>query len=113
MKISDELIACYVEGNVTPEERNCVREYLSKRPQEMERVLYLMDNYTNDYLGERTEMNEDKLLLNESSFSNIAFSAAAFAPQHHIISNELKTDINSTELFNERLENMWDEMGNL
>ena len=28
MKISDELLACYVEGTVTSEERNFVREYL-------------------------------------------------------------------------------------
>ena len=30
MKISDELIACYVEGTVTAEERNFVRKYLTK-----------------------------------------------------------------------------------
>lgn len=50
MKISDELIACYVEGTVTAEERNFIRKYLCEHPEEYERVLCLMDNDTIDYL---------------------------------------------------------------
>ena len=56
MKISDELIACYVEGTVTAEERNFVRKYLCEHPEEYERVLCLMDNDTVDYLGEQLDL---------------------------------------------------------
>ena len=59
MKISDELIACYVEGTVTAEERNFVRKYLCEHPEEYERVLCLMDNDTVDYLGEQLEISEN------------------------------------------------------
>ena len=53
MKISDELIACYVEGTVTAEERNFVRRYLCEHPETYEHILCLMDNDTVDYLGEQ------------------------------------------------------------
>ena len=80
MKISDELIACYVEGTVTAEERNFVRKYLCEHPEEYERVLCLMDNDTVDYLGEQLENSDNCIPMNEESFSDIAYSAAAFAP---------------------------------
>ena len=83
MKISDELIACYVEGTVTAEERNFVRKYLCEHPEEYERVLCLMDNDTVDYLGEQLEISENCIPMNEASFSDIAYSAAAFAPEQN------------------------------
>ena len=43
MKISDELIACYVEGTVTAEERNFVRRYLCEHPETYEHILCLME----------------------------------------------------------------------
>ncbi len=81
MKISDELIACYVEGTVTAEDRNFVRKYLCEHPEEYERVLCLMDNDTVDYLSEQLEISDDRIPMNEASFSDIAYSAAAFAPE--------------------------------
>ncbi len=80
MKISDELIACYVEGNVTAEERNFVRKYLCEHPEEYERILCLIDNDTVDYLGERLEISADCLPVGDIPFSDISYSAAAFAP---------------------------------
>lgn len=79
MKISDELIACYVEGTVTAEERNFVRRYLCEHPETYEHILCLMDNDTVDYLGEQLEISDNCIPMNESSFSEIAYSAAAFA----------------------------------
>lgn len=87
MRISDELIACYVEGTVTAEERNFVRKYLSMHPEEYERVVCLMDNDTVDYLGEHLEISDNCIPMNEASFSEIAYSAAAFAPEQNNIFN--------------------------
>ena len=83
MKISDELIACYVEWTVTAEERDFVRRYLCEHPEDYERVLCLMDNDTVDYLGEQLEISDNCIPMNEASFSDIAYSAAAFAPEQN------------------------------
>lgn len=80
MRISDELIACYAEGTATAEERDLVRKYLCRHPEEYERILCLMDNDTVDYLGERLEVSDDCMFVGEQKFSDIAYSAAAFAP---------------------------------
>lgn len=82
MKINDELIACYIEGDMTAEERNFVRKYLREHPEEYEHVLCLMDNDTADYLNEYAEESCEMIPF-ESSFSDIAYSAAAFAPQQN------------------------------
>lgn len=50
MKLSDELIARYVEGKTTLEERREVRRYLCLHPEEMENILFLMDDDANDTL---------------------------------------------------------------
>lgn len=111
MRISDELIACYVEGTVTPEERSLVRKYLYGHPEEYERVLCLMDNNVPDYLGERIEAAEEDISMNESSFTDIAYSAAAFALDQNklfIPKNKPKSR-KSNELYN-RLKRMSDEL---
>lgn len=41
--ISDELLAAYAEGQVTPEERQQVRQYLAENPREFQSVLMMMD----------------------------------------------------------------------
>lgn len=85
MKISDELIACYVEGTVTAEELDFVRRYLCEHPEEYERILCLMDNDTADYLGEQLEISNNCISMDKSSFSDIAYSAAAFAPKQNML----------------------------
>lgn len=83
--INDELLACYVEGTATPEEQILVRDYLTKNPEEYERVLYMMDLDREDYLGEMTEDNSNNIVsLNDSVGTNITLSAAAFVPRKHI-----------------------------
>ena len=80
--INDELLACYVEGTATPEEQILVRDYLTKNPEEYERVLYMMDLDREDYLGEMIEDNSNNIVpLNDSICTNITLSAAAFVPQ--------------------------------
>lgn len=111
MEISDELIACYVERTVTAEERAFVRKYLCKHPQEYERILCLMDNDVIDYLGERIEVSDDCLSTDASSFSDIALSAAAFAPEQNrkVIINS-KLNINRVGVLHNQLNNMWEEL---
>ena len=43
MEITNELLAAYAEGNVTPEERKAVREYLTEHPSQLESVMIMMD----------------------------------------------------------------------
>lgn len=43
MNISDELLAAYAQGNVTPQERDTVRQYLMRHPDELETVMMAMD----------------------------------------------------------------------
>lgn len=82
MEINDELIACYVEGTATAEERALVRQYLCKHPEEYMHLLCLMDADIEDYLNEYAEESCD-IVPFESSFTDIACSAAAFAPQQN------------------------------
>lgn len=44
MKITDELLAAYAEGNVSSEERLAVRHYLTENPQEWDSMLMMMDD---------------------------------------------------------------------
>lgn len=114
MKISDELIACYVEGTVTTEERKIVREYLYEHPEEYERILFLMDNDNVDYLYDQSENLGNFELIEKSSFSDIVFSAAAFAPQQSkvfIPKSTLKS--NSSDELYDRLSRMNDELNQL
>ena len=114
MKISDELLACYVEGTVTAEERNFVRKYLCEHPEEYERVLCLMDNDTVDYLGEQLEISENCIPMNEASFSDIAYSAAAFAPeQNNLFIPKQKSKLSKTNGLYDRLSRMSKDLDEL
>lgn len=44
MTITSELLAAYVEGNVSPEEREAVRQYLTENPDMMDSVLFAMED---------------------------------------------------------------------
>lgn len=106
--INDELLACYVEGTATPEEQILVRDYLTKNPEEYERVLYMMDLDREDYINEQIENSQDIISITDHnkeiptdnsspltqritlgvitacvtspSINSIATSAAAFVP---------------------------------
>lgn len=111
MKISDELIACYVEGTITAEGRNFVRKYLCEHPEEYERVLCLMDNDTVDYLGEHLEISDNCIPMNEASFSDIAYSAAAFAPaRSKVFIQRDKHEASETSGLYDRLKKMNSEL---
>ena len=86
MKISNELLAAYAEGNVSIEERNQVRQYLSENPAELESVMMMMDEdyeldpYADEDYSSQSFNIGSMAHVDEDSFSDIALSAAAFAP---------------------------------
>ena len=114
MEISDELIACYVEGVVTAEERKFVRNYLCEHPEEYERILCLMDCDTIDYLGEQLDISDNCIPMNEASFSDIVYSAAAFAPeQNNLFIPKQKSKLSRTNGLYDRLSKMSKELDEL
>lgn len=110
MEITDELLAAYAEGKVSPSERDAVRQYLMENPDQLETVMIIMDK---DY-----ELDlQDEELVNDSSSTNSEWalsddlSSAAFAPR--IIPNKKTTNsstIVSKKNFDERLDELLDEL---
>lgn len=124
MKISNELLAAYAEGNVSIEERNHVRQYLSENPAELESVMMMMDEdyeldpYDNeDYSSQKFNIGS-MAHVDECSFSDIALSAAAFAPACSMENKIVKNSINietpgqaDNTSFGNELGNLLDELG--
>ena len=112
MEISNELLAAYAEGKVSESERDVVREYLMENPDELESVLMMMDEDYELDLDDETELEDVASASSEESFSDICYSAAAFAPPRAQIS---KCNIESPrhvdkKSFNERLDELLDEL---
>lgn len=124
MKISNELLAAYAEGKVTKEERNQVRLYLAENPQELESVMMMMDEdyelSLDDNIGCMVHLEapkesfpkKDAKVARKSSFSDLCYSAAAFAPKVNPILNRM-TNVESTtkDSFDKRLDDFMDELG--
>ena len=110
MLINDKIIACYLEGTLNVEERNAVRQYLSEHPEKLEAVLYAMDDFV-ECCPEKTKDADNIIPINESSFSDIAYSAAAFVPQQkkRLLFDNDKHD--GTESFLDRVGGLCDEIG--
>lgn len=79
IRITDELLAAYIEGKVSAEERNAVRHYLALHPRKMDLLLALMDE--TELLDEEQTGQKYSSAWEGLSFSDIAFASAAFAPQ--------------------------------
>ena len=124
MKISNELLAAYAEGKVTKEERNQVRQYLAENPQELESVMMMMDEdyelSVDDNIGNmgHVDASNDSFpkmaakVAKKSSFSDLCYSAAAFAPKINPIVNRMTGSESTTkESFGKRLDDFMDELG--
>lgn len=111
MEINDELIACYVEGTATAEEQAEVRQYLCEHPEEYMHLLCLMDEDTEDYLNEYVE-ESCEIVPFESSFSDIACSAAAFAPQQKKISSKNKSKLSRMDELYDKMDILSEELMN-
>lgn len=111
MKISDELLAVYAEGNATTEEKNQVRQYLMENPKELESVMMMMDEDYDLEVDLSSEVVEDKRILSEQLSHDICYSAAAFAP--NVVSlQRIRTSSNGKDnnTFDQQLGNLLSEL---
>lgn len=113
MEITNELLAAYAEGNVSKEERDAVRQYLTEHPEELESVLMMMDDYYDLDIEDNQEEPDNTIqMVAKQSSSDICYSAAAFAPRmvpmQHIVETPGHAD---KESFSDRLDDFLDELG--
>ena len=111
MEITNELLAAYAEGNVSESERNTVRQYLADNLDQLETVMMMMDEDYDLDLEYETEVKNVASANDEGIFSDICYSAAAFAPRivpmKNIIESPGHDDIGC---FNQRLDDLLDEI---
>ena len=90
MEITNELLAAYAEGNVTPKERKAVREYLTEHSSQLESVMLMMDSDDDvevrpqkkgiSFTGSRTPKLRDSSIAGAAfipSYSQISFDKMA------------------------------------
>jgi anti-sigma factor RsiW len=107
MEITEEIIAAYVEGNVTDAERKEVRRYLAVHPEMQDLVLALMDD--SDVVEPQARKASIEPLRSQQSYSDIAFAAAAFAPRMVVEPpNDSQEDMISKR--RKRMSEFWDEV---
>lgn len=109
MVITEEIIASYVEGKVSEEERIEVLRYLAVHPEMQDLVLALMD----ESRDEETVLPIAKTtpLHAEQSYSDIAFATAAFAPRMSTEPQVSKESIeNKIDQRRKRMSEFWDEV---
>lgn len=111
MEITNELLAAYAEGNVTEQERKAVRQYLTNNPEQLETVMMMMDEDYDIDLQDNVEMEDAASGTNEDSFSDICYSAAAFAPRIKPMKAIIKRqEVVNKKSFNQRLDDLLDEI---
>ena len=111
MEITIELLAAYAAGNVSESERNAVRQYLTEHPDEMETVMMMMDEDYDLNAADETDIEESVLSESEDSYSDICYSAAAFAPR--VVPMKSVADSNGkadNKSFSKRLDELLDEI---
>ena len=110
MNISDELLAAYAEGNVTEQERQVVRQYLMANPSELETVAMMMDKDYDLDIDDEDGVGDVHMEKCASSFSDLCYSAAAFAPRIMPL-KKLSTTKEPTGIsFNRRLGDFLDDI---
>ena len=108
MVITEEIIAAYIEGNVTAEERAEVRTYLARHPETQDLVLALIDD---SILDEDVEEKTNNTLNTEQTFTSISYAAAAFAPKITMGSKATQESIeNHISQRQKRLIDFWSEL---
>jgi hypothetical protein len=110
MEITNNLLAAYAEGNVSPTERQTVRQYLADTPSELETMMIMMDDDYDIQADDSTESREP-ISKDENFFSDICYSAAAFAPlivtKKNTFENQKK---NNSGIFDQRLDELLNEL---
>lgn len=110
MLITEEILAAFAEGRLADSERREVRSYLVGHPEAQDVVLALMDD--SDEL--ETDVIEQKTIpfRPQQNYSDISFSAAAFAPR---MGNEPSKPSEHKDMFEQRRQRMsvlWGELQN-
>lgn len=108
MVINEEIIAAYVEGKATDVERKEVRRYLAAHPEMQDLVLALMDDFDEKELPEKKAII--KPLYSQQNFSNITFTAAAFAPNKVAAPPPKKEKVSLIGNRRKRMCDFWDEL---
>lgn len=112
MEITNELLAAYAEGNVTPEERKAVREYLTEHPSLLESVMMMMDE---DYEIDMKPSQKDISFCGAPpKIRDISLSSAAYAPSSVgcVLDETDSFCPTSPSTFDERLDDLLDEINN-
>lgn len=111
MEITIELLAAYAAGNVSESERNAVRQYLTANPDEMETVMMMMDDDYDLNFDDEKDLGNSTMSESDESYSDICYSAAAFAPRavpmNNIVDSPEKAD---KESFSQRLDDLLSEI---
>lgn len=111
MVITEEIIAAYIEGKVSEDERKEVRRYLAIHPEMQDLVLALMDD-SEDIEEDNAKPNAKSVPLHsEQCYSDIAFAAAAFAPKMIVESSVDKENVeNQIGKRRKRMASFWNEL---
>lgn len=117
MEITNELLAAYAEGNVTPEERKAVREFLTEHPDLLESVAMMMDE---DYGMEAKPSRRKGISFKGSMFNRAIEACTAVFPMGYIATGTAAAHFSPFEsddsapspqkTFNERLDELIDEI---
>ena len=111
MKITDELLAAYADGNVSEPERQAVRQYLTDNPSELETVMMMMDEDYDLDIRDDDDVGDMMMEKCSNSFSDICYSAAAFAPTFKPLKKIFeKHSPPDKKNFNQRLGDLLDEI---
>ena len=111
MEITNELLAAYAEGNVTPEERKQVRQYLTEHPSQLESVMLMMDG------DDDVEVKPQKKGISFTSsrgprLRDFSFAGAGFIPYvSHISFDKMEASMCADSAsFDDRLGDLLDEI---
>ena len=116
MEITNELLAAYAEGNVTPEERKAVREYLTEHPSQLESVMIMMDE---DFDMEVKPQKKGISFMGSRApkLQDLSIAGAAFIPSYsHISFDKMEASMCADSMcadsasFDERLGDLLDEI---
>jgi len=111
MEITNELLAAYAEGNVTPEERKAVREYLTEHPSQLESVMMMMDE---DYGMEAKQHSKDISFMGltpprvKQTRCNTAALVDVASESYFGLERHVNSSVDSS--FQERMDDLLDEI---
>ena len=111
MEITNELLAAYAEGNVTPEERKQVRAYLTEHPSQLESVMLMMDS-DDDVEPKPHKRGISFKGLRLPRLRDFSVASAAFIPSAYLSLDDMTDSYEpmDSKTFDERLGDLLDEI---